>query len=35
MHPPALYILSMLAVDVLYGFLDPRIRFARDGGGTL
>ena len=31
----ALYILSMLAVDVLYGFLDPRIRFARDGGGTL
>ena len=30
----AVYILSMLAVDVLYGFLDPRIRFARDGGAV-
>lgn len=30
----ALYILSVLVVDILYGFIDPRIRKAQTGGGT-
>lgn len=28
----ALYILSVLIVDILYGFIDPRIRIAQQGG---
>ena len=29
----ALYILSVLIVDILYGFIDPRIRISQRGGG--
>ena len=28
----ALYILSVLIVDILYGFIDPRIRISQRGG---
>ena len=28
-----MFMLTNLLVDVLYGFLDPRIRFNRSGGG--
>ncbi|NLL37808.1 MAG: ABC transporter permease [Fretibacterium sp.] len=31
----ALYIFSILVVDILYGFIDPRIRFARGREGNL
>ena len=29
----AMYIGIMLAVDILYGVIDPRIRLAKDAGG--
>ena len=28
-----MFMLTNLLVDVLYGYLDPRIRYGRSGGG--